>query len=94
LYVKKERLPAISNFEVKYYIRGESVRKKQKEHLINRLKTSKHYDVKILNFNTLKKFKQKLKEFIINVKPNVINYLDLYRFLGDSFLSTYMHLIQ
>ena len=80
---------AVSPFKVKYFIRGEYVRKAQKNHFLQMLREQNFITVS-KEINSPKTFLETLEKNIRNLNPHHLNYIDLYRFVGDSFLSTYM----
>ena len=76
-------------FCVNYYIRGNKLRNAQRMHLLEKLKeNNKNCYIKYCHFKYC--LRLVLKRYIKIIKPDTLYYLDLYRFLGDSFLSTYM----
>lgn len=76
-------------FRVSYHIRGKPVRDAQRMHLIQKLKdNNKQCSVQL--YHTKSGFRRALSQYIKNIKSPTLYYIDLYRFIGDSFLSTYM----
>lgn len=76
-------------FCISYYIRGPLVRDAQRQHLIQKLKES-NKNCYIKFYRTKYGLRHALKQYLKNIKPTTLCYVDLYRFIGDSFLSTYM----
>lgn len=74
--------------EVSYYLRGQILRQSQLANLIARL--GKRHNVEIFNIKSVSRFRNKLTELREQLNTQRLYYIDLYRFLGDSFLSTYM----
>ena len=79
----------LTPFRVKYFLRGEILRSAQKSNFIAKLRQS-GFKVKETEYTFPKDFEKVLRDNIITKKIKYINYVDLYRFVGDSFLSTYM----
>ena len=86
---RKSDCGLFDGFCVNYYIRGNKLRNAQRTYLIQKLKKN--------NKSCCVKFccskyglRLALQKYLKNVKPDTLYYLDLYRFIGDSFLSTYM----
>lgn len=77
-----------TGFEISYYLRGQTLRQAQFANLIARL--GEEHDVEISNIRSIGRFRNKLTELREQLNTQSLYYIDLYRFLGDSFLSTYM----
>lgn len=75
-------------FDVSYYLRGQMLRQAQLSNLITRLK--KVNKVEIFNVRSINRFRNILRILREQLNTQNLYYIDLYRFLGDSFLSTYM----
>lgn len=76
-------------FCVNYYIRGKRLRNAQRACLIRKLReNNKCCDIKY--YYTKFGLRRALKRYITNISKNIVYYIDLYRFIGDSFLSMYM----
>ncbi|MBR4507379.1 MAG: hypothetical protein IKP24_02485 [Alphaproteobacteria bacterium] len=89
IMVKKIYQGLFDGFCVNYYIRGDKLRNAQRMHLLQKLKeNNKNFSIKFCHSKFGLRFA--LQRYIKTLKPYTLYYLDLYRFIGDSFLSTYM----
>ena len=75
-------------FDVSYYLRGQMLRQAQLSNLITRLKHRNR--VEFFNIRSINRFRNILSILRQQLNTQSLYYVDLYRFLGDSFLSTYM----
>lgn len=89
IHSRLNKLSSPEKFKIKYFLRGQILRNAQKSHFIKKLRDLK-LSVDVSELNSLKEFSEKLSICMKKLKPDVLNYIDLYHFLGDSFLSTYM----
>ncbi len=75
-------------FQVSYYIRGGKLRLAQRANLIQKLQKNTNFVAKF--YKTKYGLRHALARELKNINHDVLYYIDLYRFIGDSFLSTYM----
>lgn len=75
-------------FDVSFFLRGPLLRNAQKERFVSTI--SKKYSVQTHYITSNQTYRKLLKQVCIKFDTSHLFFVDFYRFLGDSFLGTYM----
>lgn len=78
----------IDNVIIDFYIRGKIVRNSQRSQLLKEL--DKKYEVQCINLGNKTHFKETFRNKAKKYKNKNLAYYDMYRFIGDSIINTWM----